>query len=331
MTVDQAQHLIGIISADRVFVQQKLGILTLIAHRPALHELAGRFAGHVAEQIRKDDNIGQRGESYADLSASVISMSVDEAREYYRQGLAQLDQMGGEDHEQIYSLLHYASAQSGGFIKPTLAQRLINLCQTIARDDSSKFGWGLFANAAATSIGFGAISKLVRWHDQDVANFSYGLPQLGCSLATGRKLDPRRAAFLLTICEDHGWWNWEIGNGVSDLLALTAPTEHRPIFRTILEKLRAEHVDGAWPTLWDSLLNVAQQYPSAVTKEEQAVLQALKAKSKRKQAEFNSRNSSGNEYIESSKERSKKRPAKRSSTKWRETAFRSHQRLSTMH
>ncbi|MFP3481265.1 hypothetical protein SB780_41115, partial [Burkholderia sp. SIMBA_057] len=79
-------------------------------------------------------------------------------REYYRQGLAELDQIGGESYEQIYSLLRFASAQQGGFLRPALAQRLMNLCQTIVRNEPRKFGWTLFAHAAANSIGFPAIA-----------------------------------------------------------------------------------------------------------------------------------------------------------------------------
>ncbi len=160
ISADQAKTLIGLISAERFLVQQKIDVLGQLAQRPPLHELAGEFAQHVADQIRQDDNIGQRGDSYVELAASLVPMSVDEAREYYQQGLAQLDQMGGESYDQIYSLLRFASSQQGGLLKPALAQRLMNLCQTIMRNEPSKFGWTLFGRAAAKSIGFPAIASL---------------------------------------------------------------------------------------------------------------------------------------------------------------------------
>lgn len=115
ISADRAKTLIGLISAGRFFVPEKIEVLALLVKRPVLHELAGEFARHVAEQIRQDDNIGRRGDSYVKLAASLVPMSIDEAREYYRQGLAELDQIGGESYEQIYSLLHFASAQQGGF------------------------------------------------------------------------------------------------------------------------------------------------------------------------------------------------------------------------
>ncbi|SOE97684.1 hypothetical protein SAMN05414139_10834 [Burkholderia sp. D7] len=294
---DAASTLINLITAGSFFVDQKIDILRLLAQRPALHELAGEFARHVEQQIHQDDNIGQRGDSYVEVAASLVPMSVDEAREYYRQGLAQLDQMGGESYEQIYSLLHFASAQQGGFLEPVLAQRLMNLCQTIVRNDSGKFGWTVFARAAARSIGFPAMAKLVRWHDQDVAELSYGLPQLACFLAGKGYLDPRRAAFLLTICKDHGWWDWRSGDGVSDLLQLSGPADQMRIFRAIVGKLREEHPFGGWPSLWESYLRTGDQYPNAITVEERNEIEWLRAEASRRQDESNGRNNSSPDFL----------------------------------
>lgn len=297
VSTDQAQRLISLISSGRFYVQQKIDVLNQLAQRTALHELAGQFAQHVVEQIHQDDDIGQRGKFYVELAASLVPMGVDESREYYQQGLAQLDQMGGESYEQIYSLLHFASVQQGGFLKPALAQRLMNLCQTIVRNEPSKFGWTLFGRAAAKSIGFPAIAKLVRWHDQDVADLSYGLPQLACFLAQNGNLDPRRAAFILTICKDHGWWDWRSGDGVADLLKLSEPADQRQIFLAIVAKLRAENPFGAWPSLWESFLETGNQYPNAITIEERKAIERLRAEANRDQNEFNSRNNSPPDFL----------------------------------
>lgn len=294
---DQAKTIISLISSGRFSVQQKISVLGQLAQRTALHELAGQFAQHVAEQIGQDDDIDQRGGAYADLAASLVSMSIDEAREYYRQGLAQLDQFGGESYEQIYSLLRFASVQQGGFLKPALSQRLMNLCQTIVRNEPSKFGWTLFARAAANSIGFQAIAKIVRWHDQDVADLSYGLPQLACFLAKDGQLDPRRAAFVLTICEDHGWWDWRSGDGVADLLRLSDAADQRRIFLAIIEKLRAAYPFGAWPSLWEGFLETGNQFPTALTTEERQAIEQLRVEAQRNQDEFNNRDRSPPDFL----------------------------------
>lgn len=296
ISAEQAATMIDLISTGRFFVHQKIDLVGQLAHRSNLHALAGEFAQHIAEVIRQDDNIGQRGDTYVTLAASLAPMSIDEAREYYRQGLSQLDQLGGESYELIYALLEFASAQNGGFIKPVLAQRLMNLCQTIASSEPRKFGWTAFARAAAQSIGFPAMAKLVRWHDQDVADLSYGMPQLACSLAKNRNLDPRRAALVLTLCEDHGWWDWRSGDGVADLLKLIEPSAQQKVYQATVAKLKAEYPFGGWPSLWESFLETANLFPNAITPEEREEIQQLWVESKRNQDEFNSRNSSSSAF-----------------------------------
>ncbi|WP_095050681.1 ATP-binding protein [Pseudomonas sp. Irchel s3h9] len=297
ISTEEITTLLSLISSGSFTVQQKINVLAQMAQRSSLHELAGKFAQHVADQIRQDDDIGQRGISHVKLAASIIRMSIDEAREYYRQGLAELDQFGGESYDQIYSLLHFASVQQGGFLKPELGQRLMNLCQTLIRNEPRKFGWTLFARAAAQSIGFPAIAKLVRWHDQDVADLSYGLPQLACFLAKNGHLDPRRAAYIFTICEDHGWWDWRTGEGVADLLKLSGTKDQRRIFQAVIKKLINEYPFGGWPSLWESFLETGDQYPNVVTVEEREQIELLRTYAKRKQDEFNARGNSSPEIL----------------------------------
>ena len=256
----EAEELIEIIGINRFSLGDKLSVFALIARRPNLVDVAGTYAASISSDIVKDDYIEQRGESYRKLAGSLIPMSVSEAKEYYAQGLAQLDQMGGDDFDLIYSALHYAAEQPGGCMKPVLSHRLMNLCQTIFQHEPSKFGWTLFGRAAASSIGFPAIYKLIRWHDQDVVDFSYGLPQLACYLAKAGRLDARRAAVLLTICEDHGWHEWQVGKGMQDLLSIADPKDRAAIFSLVTEKLNQEHSFGGWEGLWESLLGCVDAF-----------------------------------------------------------------------
>jgi hypothetical protein len=291
VSISHGELLVELISNARFATEQKTEILRLLAMRPALGDLAGRFARHIASHIKSDDYIEQRGEGYTGLASSLVPMSLDEAGEYYRQGLAELDQLGGNDYDQIYSLLHYAAEQRGGVVRAELGHRLMNLCQTIASNEPSKFGWKLFSRAAAASIGLPAVNKLLRWDDQDVADFSYGLPQLACYLAKNGILDPRRAAFLLSICDDQGWHEWRFGDGLADLVAIAEPADQRTIFVTIFDKLKAQHTDGGWPSVWEGILDVDSSYPGLVTEEEQQALEVLKSEALRKRDEYNSRNS----------------------------------------
>ena len=250
-----AEELIAIIGANRFSLDDKLRVLAHIARRPNLADVAGAFAAVFSSDIVKDDYIEQRGDSYRELARSLIPMSIGEAQEYYTLGLAQLDQIGGDDFDLIYSALHYAAEQPGGLIRPELSHRLMNLCQTIFQHEPSKFGWTLFGRAASSSIGFPSIYKLIRWHDQDIVDFSYGLPQLACYLAKAGRLDARRAALLLTICEDHGWHDWQVGEGLLDLLSAADSKDRAAIFSLVTHKLDQEHSLGGREQLWESLLD----------------------------------------------------------------------------
>ncbi|HDZ07499.1 hypothetical protein [Pseudohongiella sp.] len=257
---NQAEELIEIIEANRFSLGDKLSVFDLIARRPKLAGVAGMYASKISDDILKDDYIEQRGEAYRDLSESLITMSIGEAQAYYARGLAQLDKMGGNDPDLIYSVLHYAAEQPGGFVKPELSHRLMNLCETIFKHEPSKFGWTLFGRAAAASVGFPAIYKLIRWDDQDVVDYSYGLPQLACYLAKAGHLDVRRAAVLLTICEDHGWHEWQVGKGLHDLLSTADSKDRAAIFSLVTGKLDQEHSFGGWEGLWESLMGCVVEF-----------------------------------------------------------------------
>ncbi len=255
-----AVELLQVVSVNRFLLGDKLDMLALLARRTNLADLAGKFASSLSDDIVKDDYIEQRGGSFRDLAASLVPMSLQEAKEYYAQGLSQLDQMGGDDYDLIYSGLHYAAEQPGGHLKPELSHRLMNLCQTIFQHEPSKFGWTLFGRTVASSIGLSAVYKLIRWDDQDLVDYSYGLPQLVCFLAKEGGLDPRRAAVLLTICEDHGWYDWGTGDGLRDLLSVTDPEDRKAIFLLVTDKLHREHSFGGWEGLWESLLECVNTF-----------------------------------------------------------------------
>lgn len=302
-----AENLIEIIEANRFSLGDKLSVFALIARRPNLADAAGAYAAKISGDIVKDDYIEQRGEAYWDLAGSLIPMSIGEAQAYYAQGLAQLDQMGGNDYDLIYSVLHYAAEQPGGLVNPELSHRLMNLCQTIFQYEPSKFGWTLFGRAAAASVGFPAIYKLIRWDDQDVVDYSYGLPQLACYLAKAGHLDVRRAAVLLTICEDHGWHEWQVGKGLYDLLSTADSKDRAAIFSLVTGKLDQEHSFGGWEGLWESLLGCVVAFEEINEEGLLCHLQGEREAARRRREIENAKNNYGGPSAEFSKQASSKK------------------------
>ncbi|RAP43392.1 hypothetical protein BYZ73_00470 [Rhodovulum viride] len=265
--VEDANTIVEIISGPRFSISERLEVLDLLSRRDNLGDVAGSFAETLSAQINADESIEQRGENDVKLAEVALQLGRDEAKEYYKIGLSQLDQMGGDDYDLVYSILRYAEVQHGGFLKPELGQRLMNLCQIICYQEPSKFGWTLFGSAAARSIGFSAINKLIRWGDQDVADFSYGLPQLACFLASNGSLDPRRAAVLLTVCDDHGWHEWQVARGLSDALRASQTEQRAPISHVVVRKLLEEHWGGGWSSGWKALIDVEDEFPGALSEE----------------------------------------------------------------
>jgi hypothetical protein len=313
----EAEELIEIVEANRFSLGDKLGILALIARRGNLADVAGEYANSLSSEIVKDDYIEQRGGSYRDLAVSLIPMSIEEAQEYYAQGLAQLDQMGGDDFDLIYSALHYAAEQPGGFLKPELSHRLMNLCQTIFQHEPSKFGWTLFGRAASSSIGYPAMYKLIRWNDQDVVDYSYGLPQLACYLAKAGHLDVRRAAVLLTICKDHGWHDWQVSEGLRDLLSVAKPKDREAIFSLVTGKLDREHSFGGWEGLWEGLLSCMDAFDEIDQEDLRHHIQELRAPVRLRRDIENARNN----YSEARADRSLNARRKKKDEQANEDAF----------
>ena len=324
ITEADAVQLTDIVSDQRFRLSDRSSVLALFASRPDLHNRSGAFAQSIAQGIRKDAYIEQRGDDYASLAEALLEMSLPEAREYYRSGLSELDKLGSNDYDLIYALLNYAAVQPGGLIRPELGHRLMNLSQTICSHEPSKFGWTLFARASAKSVGTTAATKLVRWGDQEVANFSYGLPQLACFLATEKRLSPQRAAALLTICEDHGWYEWRLGDGVADLLAIATDVDkQRSIFAVVFRKLKVEHSSGGWSSVWESLLVLAEKFPGVVSEADVDLLGRLLAESEKKRDDFNARSSSGGQ-LQALRPKPQRLTRRVSSACWSPNAMRRH-------
>jgi len=288
-----AEAAIDVISRPRFFLREKAHVLSILASKPSLHSRAGVFAQSMVDEIRRDDQTDQRGDDYANLAEALLEMSVPEARVYYRNGLAELDKLGSGDYELIYAILHYSAAQPGGSIRPELSHRLMNLSQTIITHDSHKFGWNLFGIACSKSVGTTAATKLVRWNDEEVASYSLGLPQLASYLCAQKFLSPLRAAVFLTICEDHAWHEWSVGDGLASILPQARDvSEQKVICDTVFQKLTAEHSNGGYSSVWEGILKVAEKFPGAISDADVSATKQLLDEAERKRHEFNSRSSS---------------------------------------
>lgn len=296
VTVQSANKIIELINNEGFSIPDKIAILTLLSNHENLHTIVGQSAKALSEEIKKDEDIEQRGQHHLDIATALLVMSKEEAREYYAKGLAELDQMGGEDYDLVYAMLRFAAHQDGGHINPILAHRFMNLCQTIFHFEPSKFGWTLFAKAMAKSVGTSALYKLVRWSDQDVADYSYSMPQLACFLTKNTILDGRRAALLIMLCKDHGWHDWKLGEGLKDIISTVSSNDQKNIFHIIFNKLQADHTFGGWDGLWKSLLECIESSPDIAGNAVIKKLESLQKEARLKTDEDNNRRNNSTNY-----------------------------------
>lgn len=224
----------------------RFGVRTVsgLADVPSYGPAIGRLALLVAKAADSYEHIEQRGQEFADLARAIWPASESEAREYFRQGLQKLDGIGAGDQSFLSELLAFASEQRGGFVSEGASRRLMALCELNFDGDSEKFVWGWFAGAAAASIGMPAVGQLIRWNRAGQAPLAYGLPRLVCALVEKGHLAPERAALLITLTRDIGWWDWSVGRGLRMLLSAAAPDRRRQIAGILIEHAEKEHPSG---------------------------------------------------------------------------------------
>lgn len=224
----------------RFGVRTVSGLSGVPSYGPAI----GRLALLIAKTTDSYEHIEERGQEFADLARAILPASESDAREYFRQGLQKLDGIGAGDQSFLSELLAFASEQRGGFVSERASRRLMALCEINFDGDSEKFVWGWFAGAAAASIGMPAVGQLIRWNRAGQAPLAYGLPRLVCALVEKGHLAPDRAALLIILTRDIGWWDWSVGRGLRMLLSAAAPDRRSQIAGILIEHAEKEHPSG---------------------------------------------------------------------------------------
>lgn len=254
----EAKKLVKILKQNTFLMESKLEILSLLARKIDLGDISGKYAGTLSEELQHPDYLHNQGKYFLELAQSLIPLSIQEAKEYYSEGLSQISQKGVEDLDQIYPILDFAEKQQGGYIKPKQAHHLMNLCHLLIQEEPEKFRWTLFGSAAANSIGFPAIYKIIRcfyqirWYNQasmdyhSVADFSFGLPHLVCDLTKKKHMDARRASVLLALCKGHQWFDWNNGEELRSLLIEAQSKDRLAIFSLAVERQLIEFDNVGW-------------------------------------------------------------------------------------
>lgn len=179
-------------------VAKVIGLVALLASRPAFQALAGALAVKTSTAIEQEDEVGERAGYFARLGRAMAVASPAEAAEYFRRGLDQMDAIGSGDYRFVDGLMHLASTLQGRHIDDRDSHTLSNICE-LNLGEEQKFHWGMYGNAMAKASGLKGLAKLARWEDRDRISLDYTLLPYLRALVQDDQLDPALAVTLLRL------------------------------------------------------------------------------------------------------------------------------------
>ena len=170
-----------------LFPSRLIEVVWIIARRPRFGVIAATEAARARSLIEKEDEVITRAGLFAELGRAILPVSADDAAEYFRKGLEQLDAIGSGDQEFTAELLDFASAIRGCELRPRDFHTLTNICELNMYSEEEKFPWRSFGRAMSKAAGPKGLAKLSRWHDRDKVALAYTLlPYLTALVRDGK-------------------------------------------------------------------------------------------------------------------------------------------------
>lgn len=170
-------------------------IVSILAERPPLHDLAGAQALKARNLIEAEHDVTYRASLFASLGRAMLPASLEEASVYFRAGLEQMNTIGSGDYEFTNELLSFASSITGDEINEHDFHTLSNICElNIVEPD--KFPWAAYGRGLSKVAGPRGLAKLSRWDDRSTVSLSYTLLPYLIALVEDGKLDPKDALGL---------------------------------------------------------------------------------------------------------------------------------------
>lgn len=197
-TVEVRRFADALSSDEMVAVSSVIEVVGILAARPAFQALAGTLAVRAKVAIEREDEVDQRASYFAALGRAVSPASREEAVEYFRRGLEQMDAIGSGDYQFANELMHFASALHGEQLADPDSHTLSNICE-LNLGEERKFHWAMYGAAMAKASGLKGLAKLARWEDRERISLDYTLlPYLRALLDNGQ-VDPAIALTLLRV------------------------------------------------------------------------------------------------------------------------------------
>ena len=117
-----------------------IGLVALLASRPAFHAMAGTLAIEASAATQKEHDVTDRAAHFARLGQAIALASPAEAVAYFRKGLEQMDAIGSGDYHFVDGLMHFAGALTGEGLSQRESHTLSNICE-LNLGEGEDSGW----------------------------------------------------------------------------------------------------------------------------------------------------------------------------------------------
>lgn len=174
-------------------------VVSILAGRSSLYELAGKEAIKAKSLIEQEDDVIQRASLFANLARAISAASNEEAAAYFKMGLEQMDSIGSGDYEFINELLIFASSLKGNNLNERDFHTLTNICELNMSGEAEKFPWFAFAKGLSKCSGIRGLAKISRWDDRSKISLDYTLLPYLTALIEDREIEPEDALVLLRL------------------------------------------------------------------------------------------------------------------------------------
>lgn len=192
------QYVAALSGLDVAPVENVIEVVEILAVRSRCHVLAGTTAVRVREAIERQDDVTSRASLFARLARAIAPASADEAGEYFRKGLEQMDAIGSGDWQFVSELMHFAGSLQSEPLADSDSHTLSNICD-MNLGEEYKFNWAGYGVAMSKAVGSKGISRLARWEDRGRISLNYTLLPYIKALLDNKLVEPEIALVMLRV------------------------------------------------------------------------------------------------------------------------------------
>ncbi|MCK4394018.1 NACHT domain-containing protein [Candidatus Bipolaricaulota bacterium] len=191
-----AESFLNTVHSQYIGVHNLVQIVSILAKRPPLHDLAGAQALKARTLIEAEHDVTYRASLFASLGRAMLPASIDEASVYFRNGLEQMDAIGSGDYQFTNELLLFTSTIKGDELDERDFHTLSNICELNIGEEPEKFFWGAYGRGLSRAAGPRGLAKLSRWDDRSRAPLSNTLLPYLTALVGDGKIESKDALAL---------------------------------------------------------------------------------------------------------------------------------------